>query len=173
MDNAWETPLPLNSHLSEDQIGPIMKYFITRVIEGVYGKDSLSSFFSSLLATKYTPLYGHLESVDLFAHVDSLDDPHLRVHIREQAEVDASTFLSDPDHQIDIYCPLSPEQTKDVIRSYKEIASIFKKSVAQLINIFSSSPVYLRDMQIEDYIEDLIGQTVGYKNTYNFLRKCF
>lgn len=28
---------------------------------------------------RYTPLYGNLESVDLFAHVASLQDPHLRV----------------------------------------------------------------------------------------------
>ena len=108
MDAAWEIPLPLSAEFSEDKIGPIMQYFITRVIEGVYGKASLTSFFNTLVATKYrtplfspssflplffsalllfifdltaryTPLYGHLESVDLFAHVGSMDDPHLRV----------------------------------------------------------------------------------------------
>ena len=108
----------------------------------------------------------------------------------------------------DIYCSLTPEETREVIRSDKAVTSTFKKSVAHLVETFKSAPAHLRDillvlhhpspplapsptntpsssslflvesdyfrhMHIEDYIEDLVGQTVGDKNTYTFLKKCF
>jgi hypothetical protein len=53
MDTAWDVELPLSSNLGEEHIGPVVKYFITRIVEGVYGKDSLYSFFNTLVATKY------------------------------------------------------------------------------------------------------------------------
>ena len=101
-----------------------------------------------------------------------MNDPHLRVHMREQQELDASIFA--PSLTDQEFCGGPP----DFIEGEKAVLKEFKRAIKRLSAKFSNAPKGnfqfeqkysrtqnfimkdLRDVQMEDYIEDMIGQVL-------------
>lgn len=55
----------------------------------------------------------------------------------------------------------------------KELAAEFRFAVSHIASLFKNARKDLRDVHLEDFVEDLAGQTVGDQRAYEFLQKCF
>jgi hypothetical protein len=112
--------------------------------------------------------------VDVLKHIDTTEDPHLRVHLREQASIESMAFITSNDLQTfnrDRWSEVCGAKATEEYLS--QISSTdFQSSVAKIANHFLAAPPDLRIIHLEDFVEDLAGQTVGDKHVYTYLQLC-
>jgi len=184
MDAAWSEPLPFSADWSDEGFALGLKLMIHELVNKVLGhpKDTRQqaealtrSFIQDLVDTRFKPLYGEDpdKESDLLKGIKTTDDPHLRVHLREQTELDASTFISkEALPELTSICAIP---TSELLEGDPEFEKALKNGVRAIARHFMAVEKRsgFQIMHLEDFVEDLIGQAVGDKSVYHFLASCF
>lgn len=54
-----------------------------------------------------------------------------------------------------------------------DFQTVLKKAIRNISDLFGKASQDFNDIMLEDWIQDMVGQTVGDKRIYEFLEKCF
>ena len=129
------------------------------------------------MAARYTPLFGSLPhpNVDVTAGVGSPKDPHVLTHLKEQAELDRTVFLS---KDFTDYCGAGHGREEERAGEWGGPAG--EAYVRQVVASFLSPSLSLslshsdgaRRLFLGDWIDDVVGSVVGDSNTHLFLSLC-
>lgn len=185
MDAAWAETLPFNDQWSDEAFAVGVRVFIRELINKVVGNpaDKLAKkeatatrFIKELVDSRFVPLYGPQAPVvaDLMSHIASSDDPHIRVHLREQADLDSNTFMtSEAIGKLASSCRSIPES--ELYEAFPSWHSQLQRSTQSIAKHFrrAASLSGVQITHLEDFLEDIVGQTVGDKSVYHFLSACF
>ena len=184
MDAAWSEPLPFSDDWSDEGFALGLKVLLQQLIHKVLGhpKDSPSqveafvrSYIQELVDSRFKPLYGSRPSIesDLLRGIRTTEDPHLRVHLREQSELDASTLISaDAIPRLASICSLPTSFLFEADPEFKHSLNVGVKAIARHFMTVERNSGF-QTIHLNDFIEDLVGQTVGDKSVYHYLDACF
>lgn len=183
MDKAWSEDLPFAADWSDEGFALGAKEFISQVIHRVLGdpkdsplvkKELVREFIESLVNSRFKPLYGATSTIksDILKGIKTLNDPHLRVHMKEQEALDSESYVSEEAIQeLESICSMDSAQI------FKEDASLrprFDKAVTAIARHFQNpkAATGLQMIHLNDFVEDIVGQVVGDKSVYHFLMNC-
>lgn len=183
MDKAWSENLPFAPDWSDEGFALGAKEFISQVILRVLGdptdsplvkKELVRDFVENLVSSRFKPLYGDTSTIksDILKGIKTLNDPHLRVHMKEQEALDSESYVSEEAIQeLQSICSMDSNQI------FKEDSSLrpqFDKQVAAIARHFQNPEAApgLQMIHLNDFVEDIIGQVVGDKSVYHFLMNC-
>jgi hypothetical protein len=184
MDAAWTEPLPFSSEWSDEGFALGLKVLLHNLIHKVLGhpRDTpqqagtlVNKFIQDLVDSRFKPLYGDDPTVesDLLKGIKTTEDPHLRVHLREQSELDSSAFISsDSLPHLRSICAIP---TSELYESDPEFKSTLDRGVRAISRHFMTVERNsgFQIIHLNDFVEDLVGQTVGDKSVYHYLQSCF
>lgn len=114
-------------------------------------------------------------SVDVLKHIDTTEDPHLRVHLREQQSIESSAFISASelsDMTKRRWATMCGESSMQEFVDASPDVAAFADVVRAIAAHFTAAPEDLRILHLEDFLEDLAGQTVGDAHVYAYLQHC-
>ena len=117
--------------------------------------------------------------IDLLIGIQDLEDPHLQVHLQEQEDVNAQVFVQVC--LIPAKIPLQPAKPQNADPyafceaiphfSTRERRS-FEDAAQRTAMYFANAPISVRHTYLMDYVEDIVGLTVGQQHAFQFIRKC-
>lgn len=183
MDKAWDEALPFAADWSDEGFALGAKELISQVIQQVLGdpKDSaadkkalMRDFVQSLVNSRFKPLYGPTSTAksDILKGIKTLNDPHLRVHLKEQEQLDQNSYISEEGVlDLESICSMDSQQ---IFKDDPTLGPQFTKAVAAISRHFqvSDAALGLQMIHLNDFVEDIIGQVVGDKSVYHFLVHC-
>lgn len=184
MDLAWTEPLPFLPDWSDEGFLLGAKEYISTMIYKVLGSKQDSSqetkrvlvkeFVTALIDSRFKPLYGPEApiSVDILKGIKSLNDPHLRVHMREQEKLDEQVYVSkEALSSLRDICSLNTdiifEEDVKLRPQFEKMTNAAKDHFLGVENLSGLQLIHLND-----FVEDIIGQVVGDKSVYHFLQNC-
>jgi hypothetical protein len=183
MDAAWTESLPFASDWSDEGFILGIKVFLRDLVQAVIGnpRDSaeeisanVRKFFQELVDSRFKPLYGDSAPIhsDLLLGIKTTDDPHLRVHMREQSELDANTFITaDSLPHLASICTIPTSHLIDSDPSWKiQLDNSVKSLSRHFLTVDKHSAI--QTIHLEDFVEDMIGQAVGDKSVYHYISSC-
>jgi hypothetical protein len=172
MDQAWTYDLPFDPTWSSEQFSAAVQYLVQSIIRLVYPQPGAAAdFIRSLLQSRFIPLYHNSSAVDLLKGINTINDPHLKVHLREQSALDVATLIPNAEAMnVDQLCGVAQSH---FIQQSEELRAVFDDVSRHVASLFKAAPKDLRDIHLEDWIEDIVGQTVGDKNVFRYLEECF
>ena len=183
MDKAWDEELPFAADWSDEGFALGTKEFVSQLIQRVLGESGASDaerkalvreFVENLITSRFEPLYGSTSTAqsDILKGIKTLNDPHLRVHLKEQEELDSQSYVSaEAVNELESICSMD---TSHIFMEDSSLQKKFEKQVAAIAAHFepSEASIGLQMIHLNDFIEDVIGQVVGDKSVYHFLTTC-
>lgn len=210
MDEAWEEGLPLMDEWTTPDLLVALKEMILRYVSATVdpsidletpNREGAKRFLQELVRTRFYPLFGDATgTIDHLKGIDTSEDPHLRVHLREQADLDANRFI--PSSEFGQFSPgqlifaCSEEESHRLLSSFDTLGSNLNEAARNIASHFLKAPEDLRLLHLEDFVEDFgmflwrlyghcsipgpdslfafvtVGQAVGDEFVYTYLQNC-
>jgi hypothetical protein len=168
MDAAWDEGLPMLDDWSTSQLLLALKEMVLRfTLATIAPKLDLStgdrtdafSFLTDLANSRFLPVFGPATGkVNHLNGIDTSEDPHLIVHLREQGELDANRFILP--EELNSLSPknfreiCSQENARALLTSSENLEKHFNKAAVNIASHFIPAPDELMWIHLEDFVED-------------------
>lgn len=168
MDAAWNEDLPLQAEWSTSELLVALREMLLRFLQVAIAPEvSLSSgnreaattLLAGLVKTRFLPLFGTATGkIDHLKGIDTTEDPHLRVHLREQGEIDGTRLI--PATEMEQFSPsllqsvCQREEARKLFAAVDDLKESFNGAAHSLAKHFQSAPDELMWIHLEDFVED-------------------